>query len=40
MPLLRPLWVRYRRFSLQVPGEVLLYLVMKTYEVLRHLLHF
>ena len=40
MPLLGPIWVRYRRFSLRVPGEVALYLTMKAYEVLQHLLHF
>lgn len=37
---MRPLWVRYRRFSLQVPGEILLFLLVKACEVLLHLVHF
>lgn len=37
---MRPLWVRYRRFSLQIPGEVLLFLLVKTFEVLQYLKHF
>lgn len=38
MPLL-PVRVRYRRFSLQLPGELALYLLMKIIAVLLLLLH-
>ncbi len=32
---MRPFWVRYRKFHLQIPGEILLFLLVKTFEVLR-----
>ncbi len=37
---MRPLRVRYRRFSLQIPGEILLLLLLKACEVLLNLVHF
>ncbi len=36
---MRSFWVRYRRFHMQIPGEVLFFLLVKTFEVL-HLKHF
>ena len=36
---MRPLRVRYRRFFLQVPGEILLILLAKAIEVLFYSLH-
>jgi hypothetical protein len=37
---MRPLRVRYRRFSLQIPGEIFLFLLTKIAVVLHLLLHF
>ena len=37
---MRPFKVKWKRFSLQMPGLGFLYLLMKIVEVLLHKLHF